>query len=114
MHGPSLIFATVPALAHGGASPASVDLCSYSESVSTVTKSMCERSQRLSQNLVDDMVGLSADRAYSPVTLDLVGSRLYRAGAAARGTSRYSYVTTSSRGLRHVRTRIALTVTADP
>ena len=66
MHGPSLIFATVLALAHGGASPASVDLCSYRKCLDC-TKSMCERSQRLFVKLVDDMVGLSADCIIEPL-----------------------------------------------
>ena len=49
-----------------GASPASVDLCSYRKCLDC-TKSMCERSQRLFVKLVDDMVGLSADCIIEPL-----------------------------------------------
>ena len=64
-----------------GASPASVDLCSYRKCLDC-TKRMCERSQRLFVKLVDDMVGLSADCIIEPAAEPLrpshFGAIVYR------------------------------------
>ena len=76
MHGPSLICATVPALAQGRFSGLSRPL--QLQKVSRLYKKMCERSQRLFVKLVDDMVGLSADCIIEPLRpshFGAIGSR---------------------------------------